>query len=655
MQNFDPARLPWLLPPIEELRARLKSLTAEAGPVNASDVLPLVRTALDLDQLIQLDKAMGRIGERFAPGTLSQIRLALLVDGTTEYIAPAIRASGLRHGVVVETYTPAYGQALTEAMMPDSGLVRFGADAALVASDYRSLGLGQARMDAGAAQEAVAAALTRLGTITAALVRLGITPILQTLPAPPEPWTGHLDQAFAGSPAAQISAVNAGIIDLVHGHGGILFDGESLAGLVGRANWFDHGYWNRAKVPFSFDLVPLYADHIARILGAIRGKSRKCLVLDLDNTCWGGIIGDDGVEGIRIGQGSADGESFLAIQAYALSLKARGVVLAVVSKNEDDAARLPFRKHPDMLLREDDIAVFLANWNDKATNIAHVAKSLNIGIDALAFLDDNPAERTRVRQMLPEVFVPEVPADPAGYPAALAWSGMFETVGLSADDAHRAAQYQDNAKRAQALEQIGDYDAYLRSMEMVCDIRPFDGVGRTRIAQLVNKSNQFNLTSRRYTETDIASFETDPATFDIQIRLTDRFGDNGMISVVIFRKSSEEWLCDTWLMSCRVLERRVEEAVLAHVAAAARAAGARRLTGEYIPTAKNRMVAGHFGKLGFAPAGDLPGVEGGTRWVLELDSYQIPELPMTLTGRAAPTTIAGGTEASAGVADAVDL
>lgn len=645
MQSFAPAALPWLVPAPEDLRAKLQGLVKRDGPVTVDEILPLARSALNLDQLIQLDRSVTKIGDRLVPGTLSRLKLALLADGTTDYSAPAIRASALRHGVLVETYAPAYGQALTEVMMPGSGLAKFGADAALVASDHRSLGLGGSRMDPAAAAEAVKAALGRIATIADGLARLGVTPILQTLPVPPEPWAGHLDRVFPGSSAAQIAAVNAGIVDLVRDKGGILLDGDALAGLVGRSAWFDHGYWNRAKVPFSLDFVPLYVDHVARILGAMRGKSRKCLVLDLDNTCWGGIIGDDGVEGIRLGQGSADGESFLAIQAYALSLKARGVVLAVVSKNEDDAARLPFRNHPDMLLREEDIAVFLANWNDKATNIAHVAKTLNIGTDALAFLDDNPAERSRVRQMLPEVFVPEVPADPAGYPAALALSGAFETVGLSADDARRAEQYQENAKRAQALEQIGDYDAYLRSMEMICDIRPFDGVGRTRISQLVNKSNQFNLTTRRYTEADIGAFETDPAVFDIQVRLADRFGDNGMISVVIFRKDPQEWVCDTWLMSCRVLERRVEEAVLANVAAAARAAGAKRLVGEYIPSAKNRMVAEHFAKLGFAPAGDLPGIEGGTRWVLDLASYELPSLPMTLTGRTEPADLPVGESA----------
>lgn len=383
-------------------------------------------------------------------------------------------------------------------------------------------------------------------------------------------------------------------------------------------------------MPFALDYVPLYAEKFAQVLRALRGKASKCLVLDLDNTCWGGIIGDDGLEGIEIGQGSAQGEAFLAIQNYALSLKERGVVLAVCSKNEEENGKLPFEQHPDMALRLDDIAVFVANWTDKASNIQHIAKVLNIGVDALVFLDDNPAERARVRMELPMVGVPEVGDDPSLYPAMLAQGGYFETVGLSADDAKRAEQYRANAQRAVAMETIGNYDDYLRSLDMECTIAPFDAVGRTRTAQLINKSNQFNLTTRRYTEAEVAAMQDDPDCFTMQVRLTDKFGDNGMISVVILRKDAapDAWVFDTWLMSCRVLKRRVEEATLATVAEAARAAGITKLYGDYLPSPKNAMVEDHYGKLGFEKLG--PVGEDGTRWVLDLNGFETPELPMKL-------------------------
>jgi FkbH-like protein len=233
--------------------------------------------------------------------------------------------------------------------------------------------------------------------------------------------------------------------------------------------------------------------------------------------------------------------------------------------------------------------------------------------------------------------VPEAGDDPTHYPAMLAHGGYFETVGLSSDDARRAEQYRANAQRLVTLETIGNYEDYLASLEMVCQMAPFDAVGRVRIAQLINKSNQFNLTTRRYTEAEVASMETDPGFYTLQVRLADRFGDNGMISVVIFRKGADEWVCDTWLMSCRVLKRRVEEAVLAAVVSAARAAGAKRLVGDYLPSLKNAMVAGHFKELGFSKTGDLP--DGGARWTLDLASYVAPELPMTIQGSEAPAEL----------------
>jgi FkbH-like protein len=286
---------------------------------------------------------------------------------------------------------------------------------------------------------------------------------------------------------------------------------------------------------------------------------------------------------------------------------------------------MPFKEHPEMLLKEEHIAVFVANWQDKANNIREIAATLNIGIDSIVFLDDNPVERGLVRDILPEVAVPELTEDPADYPGILARAGYFEAVGLSSEDLKRADYYQANAERV-SLKKIGNLGEYLASLDMVAAMVPFDAVGRVRIAQLINKSNQFNLTTRRYSESDVARFENDPGKFCLQIRLVDRFGDNGMISVVIFDRGEDEWRCDTWLMSCRVLGRRVEELVLAHVAEAAQNAGASRLIGVYLPTKKNSLVADHFAKLGFSKISDL--ADEGTEWALDLTTYTSPDLPL---------------------------
>nr|MEA2799736.1 hypothetical protein [Phenylobacterium sp.] len=412
----------------------------------------------------------------------------------------------------------------------------------------------------------------------------------------------------------------------------VLVDIARLAGSVGLETWDEPRHWHASKLSFSPDLIPVYADVVARTIAAVLGRTRKCLVLDLDNTLWGGIIGDDGLAGIQLGQGSASGEAFIAVQRMALELRARGIVLAVCSKNEDDAARLPFREHPDMLIKEADIAVFQANWTDKAANLRAIAAALNIGVDALVFLDDNPAERAQVRRELPVVAVPELPEDPALYPRMLAAAGYFEAVSFSQEDRDRAAYYQDNAQRAASLEASGDMDSYLASLDMVCTIGTVDPVSRPRVAQLINKSNQFNLTTRRYSESEVAALEADPSRHAVQVRLVDTFGDNGIISVIIADRSGDVWEIDTWLMSCRVLGRRVEEAILAHLAAAARAQGAEALVGRYIPSAKNKMVAQHYEKLGFEIIERRPG--GTTVYRLALADYAPPNLPMRIDDRA---------------------
>ena len=603
----------WLPRPPGDFRQRLAELRAEAAAGGAPGLfersVAIATAALDEGQLAKLALLAETIDGAGAAAGFTRAKVGLLGDGTLSLLGPAIVGSALRHGLLLEVVEGEYNNAVQESADPSSRLRADSLDMAIIAPDRRMAGLDLAAASAGAAAEKVDTAFERLRLIVSNLRNsIAGTIFIQTAPAPIEPLFGSLDRLERGSSFAMTERFNQRIADWATEGEVVLIDIARLAASVGLEQWDDPRHWHASKISFSPELIPVYAEVVARTIAAARGRSRKCLVLDLDNTLWGGVIGDDGLEGIDLGQGSAGGEAFLAIQRITLELRGRGVILAVCSKNNDETARLPFREHPDMLLRESHIAVFQANWTDKAANLRAIAEVLNIGVDALVLLDDNPAERLQVRRELPLVAVPELPTDPAFYPRVLAAAGYFEAVAVSQEDRERADYYQANAERAAALIASGDMTGYLRSLEMACTIGKVDRLSRARTAQLINKSNQFNLTTRRYTEAEVATIEADPNRHIIQVRLADQFGDNGLISVIIANRNSDHWEIDTWLMSCRVLGRRIEEAALRHLAAAAKADGARELVGRYIPTAKNRLVIDHYRKLGFSQA------EIETRW-----------------------------------------
>lgn len=634
----DLLALPWLLPAPADYRARLRSLKSAEG-VASADLVGLAGYGLDLSQLGALAKQVEARREALAAeGRLRPVRLGIAATHTLDLVADALPATALRHGLLLDAVQTDYGQIAQEVLDPSSSLAQARPDFVLLALDAAALGLSRPLFEPEAAAVAVQSALDYVSSLRDGVsANIGAGVIVHTLATPAESLFGSYDVRVPGSVRWMIARFNQRLAEEVVGDADLLLDMAALAEMVGLARWHDPLRWHDAKMPCALDAIPLYADHVCRLLAAARGLARKCLVLDLDNTLWGGIIGDDGVDGIKLGQGSARGEAHLAVQSLALDLRRRGIILAVCSKNEEAAALIPFREHDEMVLKEDHISVFVANWTDKATNLKAIAQALNIGTDALVFLDDNPAERERVRQELPEVAVPEVGDEPSDYVRLLSLAGYFEAVAFNDEDRKRADMYQANAQRASALQKVGNLDEYLASLDMECTIAPFDDLGRARIAQLINKSNQFNLTTRRYTEADVAAIQSDPDKFTMQVRLVDRFGDNGMISVVIFDRADKVWHCDTWLMSCRVLGRRVEEAVLAHVAKAAKAAGATRLTGEYIPTPKNVLVEKHFEKLGFTQSGEREG--GGTEWALDLDAYAAPDLPMQIEAKASDQTV----------------
>lgn len=623
--------LPWL-PEFEgDFRRAVAELAAAQQPGRV--LSNLVSCRLNDRHLHSLGKVIGKLAHKPQDfPALAFRRLGILSNGSTDFVGPALTASAARHGTLLSVLTADFGQVAEPVLAHDSEFIRRAPDTVLLAIDQRGLPLAPCPGNNDVALTRVAEAINYLDQLAASLLNRGVQAvILQTLAIPYEPLFGNFDASLPGTGRWLAIEFNRQVADLCKKPGLALFDVATLAESVGAAHWHDARHWNIAKLPFAPRMLPIWSDSLGRLLGALSGRSRKCLVLDLDNTLWGGVIGDDGLGGITLGNGNPDGEAYLALQQTAKLLSQRGIVLAVNSKNDDTIARRPFLEHPEMLLKLDDISVFMANWNDKASNCRAIASLLNFGLDALVLLDDNPAERDFVRKMAPEVAVPELPDDPALFSQYLLAAGYFEATAFTEEDRNRAASYQCAAQQAALLAEAGDYDSFLDSLSMVMTIAPFQAHDLERIAQLVNKTNQFNLTTKRYSLTEIEELAADSSVYALQVRLKDRFADHGLISVVICKREERDWQIDTWLMSCRVLKRRVEEAVLNFLAATALSEGAEFLVGEYRPTERNALVSDHYAKLGFVETtGPKLGGETGNKWLLRLAVFRPLEVPITL-------------------------
>jgi FkbH-like protein len=613
--------LSWLLqPPTDFSKILLKA-------TSGTELSELAKYSLDDNQLSRLSKRLHLLKENKANlSPLLPLSIGVIGNATTKLVTPALIGSALRFGISLDVIEAEYNQVAQEAFSADSVFTGLELNAIFVSIDHHGLPFLPSPGNKILANNNVQECFSFIKSVISSLRdRTGAQIILQNIVPPVESMFGSYEARLPGTLPWLISSLNSELNGLVTDDIFIL-DVADLASKVGLANWHDPTLWNMAKLSFSQKFIPIYADYVCRILAAKLGKSRRCLILDLDDTLWGGVIGDDGMEGILIGNGDPTAEAHLNVQKIALELHDRGIVLAICSKNEDAIARQPFREHPEMILKEDHIAVFQANWSDKASNIKAISEMLSLGLESFVFLDDSPAERMQVRQELPDVAVPELPKDPALYGSFLIAAGYFEAITFSEEDEKRTAFYQDNARRAQVLSKSSNMDAYLESLGMEITLMPFDVTGRSRIVQLISKSNQFNLTTKRYSNSEVKELEDKPNFFVRQIRLKDVFGDNGMISVIICEKNIDVWSIDTWLMSCRVLGRRVEEATLEDIVTHAKEAGASKLLGVYSPTDRNVLVKDHYKKLGFTK---ISGKDENETWELDITNYQSPSLPMS--------------------------
>lgn len=603
--------------------AWLKAELKQGHHDQVAELFPrLVLPGLDYTTANSLCRIRDRLRDNSAlPGR--SIKIAVLGNFTTQQLAALLDLYLCAESVKAEFYQADYGTLRQEILDPDSGLHKFKPDFVLIATTWRDLQYRpEFSDDSGAVKQKVEREVADWAKLWhLAQQRLGCQVIQNNFDAPPWRTLANLECRHPAGFGRYIGRVNDSLQDAAPPFVTI-HDIDHLAACWGRWEWGDERYFHQAKLPCSPEHLVDYAHSLASLVLAQLGLGKKCLVLDLDNTLWGGVIGDEGLGGIRLGQGDPESEAYIAFQRYLKALRQRGVILAVCSKNTDSIAREVFEKHPEMVLRLDDISCFMANWDDKATNLARIAKELNIGLNSLVFVDDNPAERSIVRQLRPEVAVPEMPEDPANYVRALDRHRYFQAIALSAEDLKRTDFYRADAARQTLESSADDLNSFLVSLELVAQCGPIVPATLERSVQLINRSNQFNLTTKRYSNADVLAVMEDPNWITFTVSLQDRFGDNGLISVLLARIEGNVLVIDTWLMSCRVLKRNVEQFLLNKVVATARARGLSRIAGDYIPTQKNGLVRDLYATLGFTPKSSDE--TGTTHWQLDVDSNWQP-------------------------------
>lgn len=528
------------------------------------------------------------------------LRVAVVGDTATQLLTLALRGALAERGVGARLFEAEYNQVARQLLAADSEVRRFGADVAVVweagehwyvSGESAEKRLARVRMYA----EAFPGTLLYVNVGALSDGVFGNYTVEAS-------WPVQVRKFNAGLDALAMEVKNLHVVDLADAVARL---GEGAFDPVQRVN---------ADMPLGLDAQAMLARRVADVVCALRGKVRKCVIVDLDNTLWGGVLGEDGLEGIAIGECGC-GKAHEEVQRWLLRLRQRGVLLAVCSKNDEALAKEPFTARREMVLRLEDFACFVANWQTKADNVAHIQKVLNIGFDSMVFLDDNPVERAMVRQAYPAVCVPELPEDPAQWVAYLAGLNLFETVSFSEEDATRTEQYRVEAKRVEWEASFTSEAEFLANLGMTAQVRAFDEHTIPRAAQLTQRSNQFNLRTRRYTEDDLWAFKKDPTVLPLCFTLKDRFGDNGLVSVLIGQRQGTTLFLDTWLMSCRVLKRGLEVFALNALVARAKSLGVKTLVGEYLPTKKNAMVAHLYEELGFSPAGD-------GRYTLDCASYE---------------------------------
>ncbi len=582
-----------------------------------AEVSKALRFPIDAASVVRQRKSL--VQELLKQPNLAPTRVAILGGSTTAEVKNMLELFLLMHGVQPSFYESGYNRFAEDVLFENRDLWNFKPDIVFIHTNWRNVSQFPELMEAEADVEGrVRREMERFESLWKKIhADLGAVVIQNNFDLPDLRPLGNLEASQTFGRVNFLLRLNAEFASYARNHSRFLInDIHYLSAQVGLGEWFAHSYWYNFHLALSPTATVALARNVAGIVKSIYGKSKKCLILDLDNTLWGGIIGDDGVQNLILGRDHPVGESFLDFQRYMKDLQRRGVLLAVCSKNDAETAKEGF-SHPDSILKVEDFSVFKANWNPKPGNIREIAAELNIGLDSMVFVDDNPAERALVADQLPEVAVPEVGSDVSRFAEILERERYFELDRLVSDDLNRSAYYTANAQRDSSQAGFQDYGEFLASLEMTAEIAPFSPVYLERITQLINKTNQFNLTTRRYTIAEVEAFARNAEYVTLYGRLADKFGDNGLVSVLVGRTHDTTVELDLWLMSCRVLNREMELAMFDALVEQCQSRGVRKIVGVYIPSKKNGMVARHYENLGFTRVEATS--EGHEVW-----HYQVP-------------------------------
>lgn len=574
---------------------------------------------LDTEQLLRKKRRIRRELLAQNPHPLHK-KIAILGGSTTNEVADQLGLFLLNYGIEAEFYQSEYGQYWQDAMFGTPELDEFKPDVIYIHTNWRNIEHFPTTADTPAqVDEMLENEYARFETMWQALARKFSCPVIQNnFDRPNYRLMGNRDVWDVRGRTNFISRLNQKFYAYAAAHEDFYInDLDYLASDYGLTAWGDAFFWHMYKYAMCLDAIPSLANSLANIIKSLYGRNKKALVLDLDNTLWGGVVGDDGVDGIAVGPEVPEGQVYAEFQSYCKALKSIGVVLAVDSKNDEENA-LAGLNHPDGVLRPEDFVAIKANWDPKDQNLKAIAAELNLGADSFVFADDNPAERAIVAAQVPGVATPVLDGA-ENYIKTLDHGGYFEVTTLSGEDLKKTELYHANAERRRAQAAFADYGAYLDSLEMTATIRGFEPLYIQRIAQLTNKSNQFNLTTLRCSEDDIRSMAEDPAWLCLYGKLVDKFGDNGVVTVVAGQAEGETLHLRLWLMSCRVLKRGMEDAMMDAVVADAAARGLKTIRGYYYPTAKNGMVKEFYAEMGFARVDE--DAEGNTTWELDVESY----------------------------------